>query len=58
MNAQEGDLVLLISMDRMVAHTGYLVFARKILCELDSDWFTPTRGRDRAAQRGKADDYW
>jgi tRNA (adenine57-N1/adenine58-N1)-methyltransferase len=45
-------------MDRMVAHTGYLVFARKILGELDSDWFTPTRGRDRAAQRGKSDDYW
>jgi tRNA (adenine57-N1/adenine58-N1)-methyltransferase len=45
-------------MDRMAAHTGYLVFARKILGELDDDWFTRTRGRDRAAQRGELDDYW
>jgi tRNA (adenine57-N1/adenine58-N1)-methyltransferase len=45
-------------MDRMAAHTGYLVFARKVLDELDSDWFRPSRGRDRAAQRGSLDDYW
>jgi tRNA (adenine57-N1/adenine58-N1)-methyltransferase len=45
-------------MDRMVAHTGYLVFARKVLGELDGDWFTRTRGRDRAAQRGELDNYW
>ncbi len=44
--------------DRMIAHTGYLVFARKILGEIDGDWFTPTRGRDRAAERGDQDDYW
>jgi tRNA (adenine57-N1/adenine58-N1)-methyltransferase len=45
-------------MDRLVAHTGYLVFARQVHGERDSDWFTPTRGRDRAAQRGDLDDYW
>ena len=45
-------------MDRMIAHTGYLVFARKVLGELDGDWFKPTRGRDRATQRGDLDDYW
>lgn len=44
--------------DRMIAHTGYLVFARKISGEIDGDWFTPTRGRDRAAERGDQDDYW
>jgi len=44
--------------DRMIAHTGYLVFARKILGEIDGDWFMPTRGRDRAAERGDQDDYW
>lgn len=45
-------------MDRLTAHTGYLVFARKVLGELDSDWFARTRGRDRATQRGDLDDYW
>jgi tRNA (adenine57-N1/adenine58-N1)-methyltransferase len=45
-------------MDRMVAHTGYLVFARKVLGEVDSDWFTPTRGRSRAEERGDSDNYW
>jgi tRNA (adenine57-N1/adenine58-N1)-methyltransferase len=45
-------------MDRMIAHTGYLVFARKLLGEMDGDWFTPSRGRARAAERGSLDDYW
>ena len=45
-------------MDRMIAHTGYLVFARKVLGELDDDWYNARRGRDRAAQRGARDDYW
>ena len=45
-------------MDRMVAHTGYLIFARKVLDQLGNEWFVPRRGRDRAAQRGKQDDYW
>jgi tRNA (adenine57-N1/adenine58-N1)-methyltransferase len=45
-------------MDRMIAHTGYLVFARKIVGERDNDWFTPSRGRRRAAERGDLDDYW
>jgi tRNA (adenine57-N1/adenine58-N1)-methyltransferase len=45
-------------MDRLVAHTGYLVFARKVLGQLDTDWFTSSRGRDRATQRGNLDDYW
>jgi hypothetical protein len=45
-------------MDRMIAHTGYLIFARKIVGERDSDWFTPSRGRRRAQERGDLDDYW
>ncbi|MBN1642311.1 MAG: tRNA (adenine-N1)-methyltransferase [Anaerolineae bacterium] len=45
-------------MDRIVGHTGYLVFARKVVGELDGDWFTPSRGRARAAERGAQDDYW
>jgi tRNA (adenine57-N1/adenine58-N1)-methyltransferase len=45
-------------MDRMIAHTGYLVFARKVLGELDDDWYNARRGRDRAAERGTRDDYW
>lgn len=44
--------------DRMVAHTGYLVFARKVLGEIEEGWHVPTRGRDRATQRGHLDDYW
>jgi len=44
--------------DRMIAHTGYLVFARKVLDELEDDWFVPRRSRDRARQRGDKDDYW
>ena len=45
-------------MDRIVGHTGYLVFARKVLGDMDGDWFTPSRGRARAAERGSQDDYW
>jgi tRNA (adenine57-N1/adenine58-N1)-methyltransferase len=53
-------------MDRMVAHTGYLVFARKILGEPDGerpageDWLTSGRkhGRSRALERGDQDNYW
>jgi tRNA (adenine57-N1/adenine58-N1)-methyltransferase len=45
-------------MDRMVAHTGYLVFARQVLEDLGDGWFVPTRGRDKARQRGEQDDYW
>jgi hypothetical protein len=45
-------------MDRMVAHTGYLVFARKVLEDLGDGWFVPIRGRDKARQRGEQDDYW
>jgi len=39
-------------MDRMVAHTGYLVFARKIDAPDASQWFVPRRGRSRV-QRGE-----
>jgi len=35
-------------MDRMVAHTGYLIFARKIDAPDASQWFAPRRGRSRA----------
>jgi tRNA (adenine57-N1/adenine58-N1)-methyltransferase len=45
-------------MDRMVAHTGYLVFARKVLEELGEEWFMPSRGRQRAQERKDEDDYW
>jgi tRNA (adenine57-N1/adenine58-N1)-methyltransferase len=51
-------------MDRIVAHTGYLVFARKVLGEAEDDqaedWLTSrrTRGRSRAAERGDQDNYW
>ena len=45
-------------MDRMVAHTGYLVFARKIVDQIDEDWFHLGRGRDKAEQRGDQDNYW
>jgi tRNA (adenine57-N1/adenine58-N1)-methyltransferase len=45
-------------MDRMVAHTGYLVFARKVLDEMEEAWFVADRGRARAAERGSLDDYW
>jgi tRNA (adenine57-N1/adenine58-N1)-methyltransferase len=45
-------------MARIVAHTGYLIFARKVLGEMDGDWFTRSRGRARAAERGSLDDYW
>jgi tRNA (adenine57-N1/adenine58-N1)-methyltransferase len=53
-------------MDRMVAHTGYLVFARKVLpdgdrpAEAGEDWLTSrrTRGRNRARERGDQDNYW
>jgi tRNA (adenine57-N1/adenine58-N1)-methyltransferase len=45
-------------MDRMIAHTGYLVFARKVLADLDESWFVSSRGRERARDRGGQDDYW
>jgi len=57
-------------MDRMIAHTGYLVFARKILAESGQDgsdgdrppedWLTSGRvhGRTRAMERGDQDNYW
>jgi tRNA (adenine57-N1/adenine58-N1)-methyltransferase len=45
-------------MDRIIAHTGYLVFARKVLTELGEDWFVLSRGRGRARDRGNLDDYW
>jgi tRNA (adenine57-N1/adenine58-N1)-methyltransferase len=47
-------------MDRMVAHTGYLIFARKVLGEAGEDWLTSgrKRGRIRAMERGDQDDYW
>lgn len=45
-------------MDRMIAHTGYLIFARKVIDELDEEWFTPKRGRHRAQERGDVDDEW
>jgi len=45
-------------MDRMVAHTGYLVFARKMVGQINEEWFVPVHGRDRAAARGDMDDYW
>jgi hypothetical protein len=52
-------------MDRMIAHTGYLVFARKVLGESagdqpSEDWLTSgrKRGRTRAAERGDQDNYW
>ncbi len=35
-------------MDRMVAHTGYLVFARKIDAPNASQWFVTRRGRSKA----------
>jgi hypothetical protein len=31
----------------MVAHTGYLIFARKIDAPDASQWFAPRRGRSR-----------
>jgi tRNA (adenine57-N1/adenine58-N1)-methyltransferase len=45
-------------MDRMIAHTGYLVFARKVLDEGGEDWLTASRGRGRAMERGDRDNYW
>ena len=45
-------------MDRIIAHTGYLVFARKVLDADGEDWLTTKRGRSRAAERGDQDDYW
>jgi tRNA (adenine57-N1/adenine58-N1)-methyltransferase len=47
-------------MDRMIAHTGYLVFARKVLGEPGDDWLTSGRvhGRHRAQERGDQDNYW
>jgi tRNA (adenine57-N1/adenine58-N1)-methyltransferase len=45
-------------MDRIVAHTGYLVFARQVLEEDGEDWLASKRGRARAAERGDRDDYW
>jgi hypothetical protein len=47
-------------MDRMIAHTGYLVFARKVLDEMEDDWLTSgrTHGRHRAQERGDEDNYW
>lgn len=52
-------------MDRMVAHTGYLVFARQVLGEggqegAGEDWLTSGRvhGRQRAMERGDQDNYW
>jgi tRNA (adenine57-N1/adenine58-N1)-methyltransferase len=45
-------------MDRIIAHTGYLVFARKVLDADGEDWLTAKRGRSRAAERGDQDDYW
>jgi tRNA (adenine57-N1/adenine58-N1)-methyltransferase len=52
-------------MDRMVAHTGYLAFARKVLGEegqdgTNEDWLTAARvrGRHRALERGDQDNYW
>jgi tRNA (adenine57-N1/adenine58-N1)-methyltransferase len=45
-------------MDRMIAHTGYLVFARKVLDEGGEDWLTSSRGRGRAVERGDRDNYW
>jgi len=38
-------------MDRMVAHTGYLIFARKIDAPDASQWFVPRRGRSRIQRR-------
>ncbi len=45
-------------MDRMIAHTGYLVFARKVLDDLGDEWFMSNRGRSRAHERGNQDDDW
>jgi tRNA (adenine57-N1/adenine58-N1)-methyltransferase catalytic subunit len=45
-------------MDRMVAHTGYLVFARKMVGQIKEGWFVPVHGRDKAVERGDSDDYW
>jgi tRNA (adenine57-N1/adenine58-N1)-methyltransferase len=45
-------------MDRIIAHTGYLVFARKVLEGDGEDWLTARRGRSRAMERGDQDDYW
>jgi tRNA (adenine57-N1/adenine58-N1)-methyltransferase len=45
-------------MDRMVAHTGYLVFARKMVGRINEEWFVPVHGRDKAVERGDMDDYW
>jgi tRNA (adenine57-N1/adenine58-N1)-methyltransferase catalytic subunit len=45
-------------MDRIIAHTGYLVFARKVLDVDGEDWLATNRGRTRAAERGEQDDYW
>ena len=45
-------------MDRIIAHTGYLVFARKVLDGDGEDWLATKRGRSRAAERGDQDDYW
>jgi tRNA (adenine57-N1/adenine58-N1)-methyltransferase len=41
-------------MDRMVAHTGYLIFARKIDAPDASQWFAPRRGRSRAGRGPEA----
>jgi tRNA (adenine57-N1/adenine58-N1)-methyltransferase len=45
-------------MDRIIAHTGYLIFARKVLDADGEDWLTARRGRSRAMERGDQDDYW
>ncbi|MBN1580546.1 MAG: tRNA (adenine-N1)-methyltransferase [Anaerolineae bacterium] len=45
-------------MDRIIAHTGYLVFARKVLADLDEEWFTPSRRKERRRERGQIDDDW
>ena len=45
-------------MDRIIAHTGYLVFARKVLADLDEEWFTPSRRKERRRERDNEDDYW
>lgn len=42
-------------MDRMIAHTGYLIFARKVIDELDEEWFVPKRGRRRAQEEDYED---
>lgn len=34
--------------DRMIGHTGYLIFARRIEGTLEIDWYLPRKGREKA----------